>query len=68
MAEFNLWSKESLVKLAYEQEEHRKHQDAIIAELTAQVKAVHLAWRLALARPVASDTLGDLKEGANHAT
>lgn len=60
MAEFNLWSKESLVKLAYEQEAHRKHQDEIIAELTAQVKAVHLAWRLALAQPVPSATLEPL--------
>lgn len=59
MAEFELWSKASLVKLAYEQEAHRKHQDAIIAELTAQVKAVHLAWRLALAPSVPCATLAE---------
>ena len=62
-----LWSKESLVKLAYEQEAHRKAQDEIIAELTAQVKAVHLAWRLALAPAVPSATLETSQEGANHA-
>lgn len=32
-------------------------KDEIIAELTAQVKAVHLAWRLALAPAVPSATL-----------
>lgn len=57
MAEFDLWSKDSLVKLAYEQEAHRKHQDEIIAELTALVKVVHLAWRAALAQSVPSATL-----------
>jgi hypothetical protein len=57
LADFDSWDKSSLVKLAYDQEAHRKAQDETIAELTAQVKAVHLAWRLALAPAVPSATL-----------
>lgn len=63
MADFDSWDKHSLVQFAQQSQQALTAKDEIIAELTAQVKAVHLAWRLSLAQPVPSATLGDLKEG-----
>lgn len=62
MADFDSWDKHSLVQFAQRSAAALTAKDETIAELTAQVKAVHHAWRLALARPVASDTLAECEQ------
>jgi len=66
MADFDRWDKHSLVQFAQQAQTALAAKDEIIVELTAQVKAVHLAWRLALAPAVPSATL-EASQGANHA-
>ena len=57
MAEFHLWSKETLVKFAGDATERIASQDARIAELKETIQNVLLAWRSEVAKHGASDTL-----------
>ena len=64
MADFYLWNKDTLVRFAEDasaciaaQEAAMVVQDETIADLEAQVKAVHESWRQALALTVPSATL-----------
>ena len=65
-AEFHLWSKDSLVQFAQQAQQSLAAKDEIIAELTAQVKAVHLAWRVALVQSVPSATLEASQKEVSH--
>lgn len=57
MAEFHLWSKDTLVKFAEEATERMRAQDERIVEMKQTIENVLLAWRAEVAKNGASATL-----------